>query len=345
MKEKQVPEDQMKFLRNKLIGNEAFGRIRGLLPYELGVLGTILAASESPTDFCRRWDQFSSDARVIGNLLACCQRDGLNEAVKELTNALNDKTYRLPGETVPLHETEPYTVVVFDFPRTLTMIRWIRCAHWSSLNTYLKKIDNRWDRSEWLHSQDREFTQALFDAFPNLLQHTRERRARGDYEGWDLLKSYREHVLDGFDHEQLHEIGHSLHLAYYTYNDHLEIRHNVFGYLVREDQGRLLARFTREQQKRITTWTVHLPKVFAESNKTNLLLVGFHPEQSHQDWEKVSNSYASPGCSCKYGAVIMNRQYAHPLDDHTCRYHKDVSISNVSLRETSEQLAFELSIC
>lgn len=353
MSEKQVPEEQIKFLREKLAGNDTFGRIRGRFPDKLGELGSVLADSESPTDFCRRWDQFCSDVRVIGNLLACLKRDGWNIAATELTRALQDKTYCLPGETVPLHETEPVTVVVFDFPRTLAMIRWIRCAHWMNLDCYLNERDNRLtenDKAVWNNdSVGQLLTYQLFEAFPNLEDHTRQRRARMDYEGRDLCKSYQEHVLNDFDHKQLLEIGLPLHLAWQTYNDHLELfEHSTgdlqrFGYICRADQAEVLSRFSREQQERIATWCVRMPKM-KDNDDIHRLFVGFHSEEAHRGLWQNSTYLTSKGCAHNYGVVIMSSAFAEPLRNHTGRHHNSYSISQVFLGSVEEQLAFELEV-
>ena len=350
MTERQVPEDEIQFLHNKLTGNAAFGRLRGALPpNELGVLGTILKDSVSPTDFCRRWDQFCSDARVMGNLLACLKRDGKLGALAELSQALRDITYRLPGETIPIHETEPVTIVIFDFPRTLTMIRWIRCAHWMDLNNYLEEVDKSIDGIDESHleEQDQILTHEMFEAFPNLLKHSRERRQRRDYEGGDLVKSYNDHVLNDFDHQQLQEIGKPLTLAHQTYNDHLELYEGIgrmvrFGYICHGDQATVLSSFGRELQKRITTWTVKMPKAITNKQFSNLF-VGFHPEAVHNDWQTNSTQTASIGCSNGYGAVLMSRDFSHPLQNHTRLYH-EASIAQVYLDNLDKQLSFELDV-
>lgn len=352
MKEKQVPEEQVRFLLDRLTGNQAFARCRGKFPDKLGVLGTILNESKSPSDFCRKWDQFSSDARIFGNLLACFTRDGWNSASEELQRALADNTYLIPGEIIPVHETEPITIVIFDFPKTLTLIRWIRCAHWMDLNFYLDEIGDAGEilpdnpENSKIDRIGHTLTKRLFRAFPNLLQHSRERRRRGDYEGWDLVQSYREHVLENFDHSQLEKIGRPLSLAINTYNTHLELYESVgrlarLGYICRTDQAQVLSRFSRKQQKKIATWSMRLPRVIAKNNFDSLF-IGFHPEKVHTEW--VESTYpTSPRCSNGYGVVVMAHPYAHPLEDHTRKHHEGVSISGVSLKNPNDMLAFELN--
>ncbi|MFZ5365147.1 MAG: hypothetical protein ACOZBH_03040 [Patescibacteria group bacterium] len=352
MAEKQVPEEQQfEFLRQKLLGNEAFGRVRGTLGLipddELGILGTALAASESPTNFCQRWDQVSSDLRVFGNMLACFNRDGWEAASRELTRTLLDKTYRLPGETVPLHETEPVTVVVFDFSRTLTMIRWIRCAHWGDLNDYIREINDDREsvavKGDWFERNiPRQLTIQLYESFPDLFRYIRE--GSGEYDYLDLVQSYRNHALGDIDTSQLSKIGYFLRLAWQTYNVRFAIAGLCLGYFCRTDQAEVLSRFSRQQQNRIATWTVRLPRVLLEEQKISSLWIGFHPEQVHEDWKNVSNVYASLGCSNGYGVVVMNGKYYDPLRDHTSRYHKKFSSQNVTLDDINEQLAFELEI-
>ncbi|NIP33129.1 hypothetical protein GWN26_14200 [Candidatus Saccharibacteria bacterium] len=354
MEEKKVPEEQIEFLRKKLTGNEAFGRVRGQLTEKQSLLESVLEEAESPTDFCRRWDQLSSDMRIFGNQLAQFKRDGWDTAYEELTRALKDKTYRLPGETVPLHQTEPITIVMFDFPRTLTLIRWIRCAHWMDLDNYLEELNQSWtdglSKKYWFSSGNpsRTLTHELFKAFPSLKEYTLTRRQYREYEGWELVKSYYEHVLGKFDHAKLRDIGQPLTLARDTYNDHLELYRGVgermcLGYICRADQAEVLSRFSREEQKQIATWTIRMPKVNAE-NDFRGMFIGFHPEEGHDEWEAESSNLVSIGCHQDYGVVAMSRPYSDPLRDHTGRYHEQYSISQVYLKDLDEQLAFELDV-
>jgi hypothetical protein len=357
MTEKKVPEDQLAFLFSKLLGNQSFGRLRGSFSEGLGSLKTILEAAESPTDFCQRWDRFCGDARVMGNLLACFQRDGWDAAEQELTRALQDATYRMSGEEVPLHETEPVTIVIFDFKRTLTFIRWVRCAHFSSLNAYLDEIDYLVSvGAEWsdenpaegshLKDRDRVLTRKLFEAFPELEQYARDRRAGDHYEGRDLVEAYFKQVLDLFEQVELNEIGQPLCLAWNTYNDHLELYRGVgnslhYGYICRTDQAEVLSQFSRDQQKNIATWCVQLPKAMTDTQLKRMFLV-FHPEAEHDKWISDSANVVSTSLSHGYGVVAMSRIFADPLDDHTNAHHDRYSLARVYLKDASDPLAFEL---
>ncbi|HLD17546.1 MAG TPA: hypothetical protein VJB99_00540 [Patescibacteria group bacterium] len=345
-------DGQLAFLRNKLLGNEAFGRQRGQwggsdYHRPLGVLGRMIATNPSPTAFCQDWDQFAADSRVMGNLLARFRRDGWKDAEDELMRALQDRAYLLPEETVPLHETAMFTVVVFDFVRTLEMIRWIRCAHWSSLNYYLDELDDTWEsqkrKSWWMEDVvGRTLTHRLFEAYPNLLEHTRARRKNGNYEGWDLCQSYQEQVSNRFNliGFNLLDIGHALRLAWRTYNDHLELGNQPFGYICRTDQAEVLSRFSREEQEQIATWSVRLPKV-TDRRDLDGLFIGFHPENVHSVWQKDS-PMTSIGCSNGYGVVLLSRRWEGEPLTHTERHHKSPSISRVDIKAPDEPLAFEL---
>jgi hypothetical protein len=353
MIEKKVPGEQMKYI-DKLVGNNTFASVRGRFRSinDLGIFGDILEQAKSPTDFCNNWDQLSADMRVIGNILACCKRDGFNEAAEEIKKALVDPTFMLPGETVPFDKTEPFTVVVFDFEKTLTMIRWIRCAHWDSLDIYLDEYYGTLDKESlqnWISRTDYKVTHELFKVFPTLLSHACVRRKRKDHVGWDLLSSYRDYVLDDFDIMQFFKISAYLTMAKDTFNPYLEIFYNdAFGFLVREDQARVLSRFSRKQQKRISTWTVRLPVMLVDPFVTNQkgLFVGFHPEDNHGDFECNANAYPSQGCSNKYGVVAMDQQYNDPLFNHARCCHEDVysfaGPSRAVLLNSDEKIAFEL---
>lgn len=304
MSENTVPEDQLAILKDRLEGHKVFGRLRGKGQKHLT---SILDASTSPSDFCKKWDQTSADLRVVGNLVAQLRRDGHDRAAEALLNALASKTYYFPGEVAPLEKTNPLTAVIFNFPKALSLLRWIRAAHWMTLNEYLDVFAGKTLAEKKAKSVDWALTAKLFDDYPSLSKHSRERRARGDYEGWDLKAAHLEDVMAAFpDHETLLEIGSPMIIEPSTYNDHLEIGYNFcqlrFGYLCTADQAEVLSRFTRKEQESISTWMIRVPGVLRE--KARGMSVVFYPEANHESFRAERPNMVSLGCAGGYGMCL-----------------------------------------
>jgi len=345
MEEKQVPEDQLAFIRQKLLGNEAFARLRGRMaqPFSLGMLGHCIDAANSPTDFCRQWDEFSSDARIIGNILACCKREGYTWAFNQIDEALRVPTHCFPGETIPFHLTESCTVLIVDFPQMLKAIRWIRCVgSVYSLDRYVRGyFDNKPESiTAWPNKLDYLLTKDLFEALPILFGHVRKRISVYPYVGQELVDAYEGKVFKDFDRAKLMENGRRLLLAHDAFNRELEVWEGCFGYLIHEDQGKVLARFSREEQKRIATWTVRLPKASIE--KDNSFLVCFHPENGHERWKGATNIYASPGYHDGYGVALLDAFSNDPITAHANFYHEGDCKNRITLSDFADQIAFEL---
>lgn len=344
-------EEQLRQLLTKLAGHEAFGRLRGTFGPEdtkRRHLTGLVAGSQTPTAFCREWDQYSADVRVLGSMLAQFRRDGWDSAARELELALMLLGYTLPGEEVPLNETVPLTALIVDFPRTYAMISWIRAAHWMDLDRFLDG------------DSVNPLTTNLFDQFPSLQAHTVLRRKWGSYEGGDLLAAYRDDVLHPFLREafgleysanerpksflseaKTMEVGNG------TYNDHLELSHNALGYLFQDDQAAVLSRIPREHQNRVSTFSFRAPKIVVEALNQGeykwrqTLTVGFHPEERHGDWSNTGGACPSKGCAHGFGTVLLDKR-RHDRNSHLSRYNNLRRDGSVTGYNEGDQVAFIL---
>ncbi|MBX4201027.1 hypothetical protein KW786_02765, partial [Candidatus Parcubacteria bacterium] len=315
---KHVPEVsrdvQMAALRDSLLGHQAFGRVRGSGYDQLHeVISRLLDEAESPSDFLRMFDQWTGDLRVVGNKLAVLRRDGLADAEGELMSAFRDPAHVLTGETIPLHETVPVTILMLDPARTLAMIRWLIAGHWDNLN------------GQMVGEDDRDLTTKLFAAFPSLTEFTALRRKWGNYEGWDLLAALYKDVAGRFP---IDREWRGLSPAHDIYNDHIELwgegsfqrdghrieaPSNMFGFVIEAEQSEVLARFDRQQQAELATWQLHLPKALvsvwtdvARSRQYNKagygsVRIGFYPEMDHPRWCKDYPALTSVGVSAGLG--------------------------------------------
>lgn len=310
-------EQQLKILRDRLTGHEAFGRVRGTVGEAhnasiYAILNGMIEGADSPTQFRERWQQYSGDVCAVGNILAQLDRDGMMEAATELRHALRDRAYLIAGEErdVPLHERVPITILVADFPATLDMIRWIRGGHWHDLDNYLDGAADSPDQRYAL-------VQNLFRRFPSLEKYTTERRGRHDYEGWDLIAAHRDDTLGVIERADLPQRSlHPCELLWQSYNDHLEIhRGAAFAFICYADQATVLQGFTREQQSLISTWQCSVPRVMVSDHEwSRNLRIGFHPEADHAKWTSEPGFFASAGCQHEYGVVIW---HANRFDAHT----------------------------
>ena len=124
---KEVPsrQEQLVWLRNYLMGNKTFGSLRAGR-FRKDALSILYEVSQGdnwgPMDFCRGWDEHVAEARIMGNKLAQLKRDGWNDAFRELESALNG-AYVIEGEDIPLEQTTPVTILVFEPELTFDLFR------------------------------------------------------------------------------------------------------------------------------------------------------------------------------------------------------------------------------
>lgn len=317
---KQVPEgtpvigaeEQLESLRQELMGNQAFAACRGRLDQSfIGFTDELIRDVTSPSVLLRRWDGFVGKARVMSNLLAKYQRDRWEVAFTELHKALVDKSHVILGETFPLEETEPVTILMLDPDRTMLMTRCIIEEEWSCLDLHL-----RW--RDWAHSNHMgdslitltEISGAgkLLKVFPTLKQHLRERQFQGARIGSELENAYHDTVVNTFSKDVcnwLEEKCNRQGLAgNWQYNqDALALHTQQYLYIFKGEQSEVLGHFTREEQTRIGTWQFHAPKILNWGVVG--VRIGIHPETLHPVWQKRQPALTSKGVSHGLGAIIL----------------------------------------
>jgi len=320
-----VPEEsfirdaQVAILLQKLAGNKCFGRRRGQMGERLSdMLASIIDSTASPTAALRQWDALASDIRVLINNLAVLKRDGNDLAREEFFSALTQQEFTFTGESFPLKETLPRTIVMFGAPQTFTLLEWITCGHWNNLNRWIDCKDGKIERGQL------DLVGRVFEAFPSLEKFTRLRQKRGDYEGWDLLYAYSDDVLS---HYEIGDDLRGLHM-FDGYNDHLEIvgKYNAwpvelglpkhyegnFIFIFEGEQDELLSRYSREQQKSIATWQLHVPTfVWEKVRAMNVFKIELHLEEQREQRQRVQPALTSRGVSHGYGARLMVSNEGH----------------------------------
>lgn len=310
-------ETQLGHLREKLLGNKSFRACRGKLNRSVAdIINEFIDQVDNPTQFCKTWDEMNAAMRVMGNLLAQYKRDGYDVAYNELLLALKS-THIITGETIPFDETLPVTIVMFDPVRTSLMIRWIIDEHWQELNGYLNWVD-----SNGKDCQPSKLTEELFQNFPTLEAHCRERRRCGDYEGWDLSKAYHESVLSKF----LVPKGWTpLKIGFGQWNDHIEIADQTFAFVViGKDQAEVLSLFSREEQKSIATWHVNAPSDVMKTNseRARYYCVGFHEGTEHWHQSQKHPALTSKGVQAGWGVRILTHCPNHPFETNNPQGYK-----------------------
>ncbi len=296
---KQVPEsDQLGVLQETVTRYAVIRKYRGKLDSALiGLCPGLVETASSPTEFCSKWDEVTGEIRVIGNVLAQLKRDGLDLVYTHLVTALSNNLHRFPFEDrLPL-PTTPVTLIMLDPQRTLTMLRWLMLDHWMSLNGHLD-------------GQPTELTTALFESFPTLENHSRERRRQGDYEGGDLRAAFRDTVYPPFGdlEERLGKVNHArFQLGWHQWNDHVEISEQVFAYLIEGDQATALSLFSREQQRLLGSWQINVPEGTYGGGDLDLMVksIGLHPENEHEAWSHEYPDWVSTSTNHGMGAILF----------------------------------------
>lgn len=332
-------EEQLAALREKLTGHQAFGRVRGLLNGKgKDPLLRLVDMAGSPTSFCHRWDEFAADIRVVGNMVAQFRRDGWKEAEVELTTALSTPGHLIPGETFPLHETVPVTILILDPLRTFTMLRWIRVGHTRDLDIAISHGLSECNVPN--------LTRDLVVSFPRLLDPNNRRICTEEtfYQALEQDVYFRfANVSALWDLESAGQ-AFSLrmnHNTCYRLNNTFGHRHGkMFGFMLLEEQNQALSRFSRQDQSRIGTWLCRVPKTSLPLVK--YMGVGLHPEAAHAAIVQRYPAMASVGCAFNFGVQLFTQEheaigYLHnhnKIDDN--QYVRNVN-------SASDPIAFLLS--
>lgn len=315
-------DEQLKALREKLAGHQAFGRIRGHWHQSLlEITERLLHDTASPTAFCAAWDQCAADVRIIGNLIAQLRRDGWTDAEHELQASLRKEGRLMEGEVLPLHETVHATALVFDPKRTFALLSWLRAVELSELGA--------------IH--DGKFVAmlatCLSDCFPSL-RETLERNPTGIGLEKELVSAYLQEVGDRWMATERFSQSCALRLSFF--NSKPRIEGLWIGYILLQDQAAVLSAFSRKEQKSIATWQCRMPKVLCDSPDeeyplhkiSHQLKIGFHPESDHVRIKRLAPTTSSAGCSHGYGVRIFtpyDKRYANYMDG------LDRSLENIAL--------------
>ncbi len=199
-------ETQIAALREQLVGNQVFARLRGRARGLVGLYKFLLEQTGSPSEALRRWDKLVSDGRVLLTMLAKLHRDGQQTAVEELLRSLREPNFLFTGETVPIEQTTPLTIVIPNADYTWILLEWImRVEETRVLFDHIEYREEGitpdkpeiLERVPWLYAQ----TEFLLKYYPTILQRFRSDYNRPGSVGADdvLLSSHGADILAKFD--------------------------------------------------------------------------------------------------------------------------------------------------
>lgn len=285
MPEVKVPgrDEQLVWLRNELAGNRTFANLRG------GKFHSTAShfIGKNPTEFCKAWDDFSAQARVMGNMLARLKRDGWDHAYGELDSALRG-AHIIEGEDVPLDHTTPVTVLMFSPDVTFAMLRWGMSHKLEDVLTIKKDLamsDEGFLRlikgipvlPEYLEKFDRtKHDNLLGQAYSGAIGRKALQRMNEIFGA----------VRDWADDQLFLRLNRSLSTDHYLLEDN-----QLYGYLfVGKEQGDILSRFSREEQENLATWTIDYPTSCLRDLMCvpkGKLWIGFHEEVDHSLYAKA----------------------------------------------------------
>jgi len=335
----QVPEGkldreaQLSLLTERLQGHQIFGRQRGRMGPIMDWLDDMIGDTDNPTEFLSQFDSSVSDFRVMANMLAVLKRDGHDLAYAELKHVLRARNSFLPGETVPVEVTRPITIVMLDPDRTMLFVNWMLMVgrHWDHEGFRRTKAfaDMSPAIPKTVPSPSSTFyqkiSQQMLDSFPRLAEILRRRYSSMDicydWIGWQAYEAYYDAIEDqglfppaggvGLRvemHQHDHEIESIISTSDYSARElhFLNTYATSMIYLVEGDQATVLAQYSREQQKNITTWQINVPKDYVMNYDGHVLpYVGLHLEDEHESQKRHDKVFCSLGVNNGLGARIL----------------------------------------
>lgn len=271
---KQVPdvtevddEEQMRQLFLELAGkNEAFKACRGKLGEPLTTMfESWIEEQDSVNNVLEQWGSLIPPTRVMLSVLSKLKRDGYEHAYEELSTALSSPGYLFDGETVPLHETRPVTVVMLDPVRTWLMI-----------------YNAAGDHPEWTC---RGFTK-MFPMFTALKRKYMRRRFPA------LGKAYQETYHSAVTSRFIEYIPKRTPQFFLKPDQYTDGVCNELPFLYLFDgneQSEVMGLFPREVQSQICCWKFNAPKIIRNFQ------IGLHGNQyqTEGEWLKTCPSLVS----------------------------------------------------
>ena len=319
----QVPdlETQIAELRQRLTGHQIFARRRGKSRILTALLEEMLKGRDSPSAALRAWDALLADGRVLLSLMAQLERDGRSTSVEELTEALRDPSFFFTGETVPIEQTTPLTVVMPDPERTLLMVEWVLRNR--DPDNLFAHLDGYTDDQGFCNNAgcDCDLTERLIAAFPSMKEVAEELSNRATVAGEVIALAHIKEVtcslpiIDGIPLSLAPNRDQGNQMIFAGRHDECWLKGHwrqpgYLAYVVPGEQQAVLRQFDRQTQKRLATWQLRLPTVRWErmqlidpADGPPPYYLWVVPETEHKDNQRRYPAYSSPGCSHGFGLL------------------------------------------
>lgn len=304
-----VAEDQLAALRKKLSGHRLFGKLRGTLGMTTAQrMRQIAVLEKSPKAAVNAWSKFDSDVRPLLDLYAKYLRGGWKIAADELMEALEDEHFIITGEVFPLEKTYPVTLLIPELDVTLVMLRWMieGCPNRTSvklertrmtLNPFFKALLEAGLISE----PDESRFVSVGEAFTIHLEHALKPCARtlhrGKHSDWPQCLKLDDSQLPSAIYSEVRR---------HKRTTLTEVRNVLTGDVAflfhDQEQSEVLRHLTRSQQRRVSTWQFHLPRLVDKDSFS----VGLHPVDEHDAQKAKHPAFTSRGISRGYGARVFS---------------------------------------
>ncbi len=305
--------EQLGILLQKLAGSDALRTCRGFFGKNERDIRDFLngVSNSSPNQAAHAWDEMSLAVRQMLILAAQLGRDGLEDARRLLLLLLTEPGYILPGEIIPLEDSETYTILMLQPAKMLRFLKWVlqqkvheagpclnhKLGYLRTWSDETKAILHLFDvKQVWEIDGRREHPRQVANTVRGAIELSHHEEL-GDWK--DLL--YKKMGTDTKT-----ERGFALCLARHPDHEMLANRDEymyydtVVAYAIKAKQSEVLSFFPRNAD--IATWVVEAPNVWDGYFK-----VGLHPESEEDALKDEFRSLLSKGFSFGLGACVLGR--------------------------------------
>jgi hypothetical protein len=335
---KEIPSSELQLdaRRNDLAGNADFKRTRGRLGYSVIDLMLNRDDGRPGTSAETEWQELASSITAMRSLLTKYRRDGWTDAERELLRALADKRYRITGETIPLEQTAPFTVLVINPEESFAFLRWVTackhattdksgladapCVLWEpatgaiseNIDPIMRRIVERTDRPTRNESNGDRFAHQCWTALLNafFLRLWIPKNLNGACadnivpHGSAYMKIQRQLRKTRVRDPNEFPYRNGGYAAITTIKHGVPLMSCAFGTAM--SQSDVLALYDpRISTNLLATWQFNLPKAHRFGGEGKRYVLGFHPEAEHARWKKERPAFASVGVSHGMGAIIL----------------------------------------
>lgn len=308
-------DEQAEKLKTTFGGNLDFKAIRGRCSGELlSVTDAVMHADDgtpkAPSHGVDDLKRFLTSFANIRGKIAQLERDGFTLAVHEAREALEHPGYRMLGETEPLEETIPVTLLIFEPELTLWLLT-------QESGVYFTRT--------WLNTAAVPSTiwERLFEKSLDLKYYDKVSASDIYKTLWGINEPLRNKLSAArkgrFDCENGTSMAISVTLPDPQGEKDSKIGLGYFALALYKKRNAIMRCFTHEERKRIAAWQFHLPKAYAGKEEHHLYF-GLHLVAEHEYWLRKRNPFCSSNIVNGYGAIAYPGEAYHCFDKKSERF-------------------------